>query len=222
MQVALYGRVSTKDKGQDSENQLRELRRFSSKWEYSIVSEYVDTVSGSGKVTRSEFERMLADARQRKFDLILFWSLDRFSREGVLETLTYLKNLNDWGVNWKSYTEQYLDSTGIFKEAIIGIIAAIAKQERVRLSERVKAGLDKVREKGSKSGLAIGRPKAIFRRDKAEEMRRAGLSLRAIGRELGVSPAIVHRELQGVSKPLPALFPFGAQTGLSESLTHAD
>ena len=71
---------------------------------------------------------------------MLFWSLDRFSREGALPTLQQLNLLESYGVGYKSYTGQYLDSTGIFKEAVISILAIVAKQERVRLSERTRAG----------------------------------------------------------------------------------
>jgi DNA invertase Pin-like site-specific DNA recombinase len=67
--------------------------------------------------------------------------LDRFSREGALETLTYLQKLTQYGVGYRSFTEQYLDSCGMFREAVISILAVIAKQERVRLSERTIAGL---------------------------------------------------------------------------------
>jgi DNA invertase Pin-like site-specific DNA recombinase len=68
--------------------------------------------------------------------VLLFWSLARLSREGVLETLQHLQRLTSYGIAWRSFTEQYLDSTGIFREAVIGILAAIAKQERVRPAER--------------------------------------------------------------------------------------
>jgi Resolvase, N terminal domain len=67
------------------------------------------------------------------------------SREGVVETLNHLQRLTGYGVDYRSFTEQYLDSTGLFKEAVIGILAAIAKQERVRLSERTIAGLERAR-----------------------------------------------------------------------------
>jgi len=197
MKVALYARVSTKDKGQDTENQLSQLRAYAAKMDYNIFAEYEDSISGSGKLIRPMFDLMFENARKRKFDLLLFWSLDRLSREGVLETLNYLKKLNDYKVDWKSYTEQYLDSTGIFKEAIISIIATIAKQERIRLSERVKAGLEIARGKGKE----IGRPKVIFRRDRALELRQAGQSIRSIGRLLGVSATVVARELGSVPKP---------------------
>lgn len=52
---------------------------------------------------------------QRKFDVVLFWSLDRFSREGVRETLKHLERLTRYGVNYRSFAEQYLDSCGLFK-----------------------------------------------------------------------------------------------------------
>jgi DNA invertase Pin-like site-specific DNA recombinase len=81
-------------------------------------------------------------ASMRQFDLVLFWSLDRLSREGVLETLS------SYGVGWKSFTEQYLDSCGVFRDAVLSILATIAKQERIRLSERTMAGLEKARREG--------------------------------------------------------------------------
>src|SRR5262249_16909738 len=144
MNCAIYARVSTRDKGQDFTNQLIALREFAAKQDWKIVGEYVDEQSAkTGE--REQFQRMFADASRRTLDVLLFWSLDRLSREGVLETLQHLQRLNSYGIAWRSYTEQYLDSTGIFREAVIGILAAIAKQERVRLAERTRAGLERVR-----------------------------------------------------------------------------
>ena len=85
MQVALYGRVSTRDKGQDYENQLLQLRKFAASQQWEIVREFCDRVQG-GTSDRSQFQEMFKAAAQRKFDVLLFWSLDRLSREGVLET----------------------------------------------------------------------------------------------------------------------------------------
>lgn len=151
--VAIYARVSTRDR-QETENQLRELRVFIEKQGWRIVGEYVDRESG-GKADRPEFKRLFDDAHRRKFDLVLFWALDRFSREGVLKTLNYLHDLETAGVEFKSYTERYLDSSGLFKEAILAILATLAKQERIRLSERVKAGLERAKSQGRR----LGRPK---------------------------------------------------------------
>src|SRR5260370_28545902 len=140
MKVGIYARVSTKDKGQDTENQLVQLRDFAAKQGWEIVREFIDHETGS-KSDRAEFQAMFVDASRRKFDLLLFWSLDRLSREGALETLQHLQRLTSYGVGYKSFTEQYLDSSGIFKDAVIAILAAIAKHDRVTLSELTKACL---------------------------------------------------------------------------------
>jgi DNA invertase Pin-like site-specific DNA recombinase len=88
------------------------------------------------------------------FDLVLFWALDRFSREGVLETLNQLQRLSSYGVNWRSYQESYFDSCGPFKDVVVSLMATLAKQERLRISERTKAGLQRART----AGTVLGRP----------------------------------------------------------------
>lgn len=95
----------------------------------------------------------MSDAMCRKFDVVLFWALDRFTREGALETLKYLETLNTYGVAFLSFTEPYLDSCGIFKDAVIAILGTIAKQERLRIQERVRAGLNRAKAQGTKSGM---------------------------------------------------------------------
>lgn len=188
MQVALYSRVSTNDGRQTTANQTRQLREFCRKRGWEIAAEYRDEASG-GTGDRPDFKRLFADAHKRLFDGVVFWSLDRFSREGTLPTLQRLELLNAYGVAWVSYTEQYLDSTGPFKEAVIGIMAALAKQERVRLSERTKAGLERARAQGK----TLGRPKKVFDRAKALRMRREGASLGTIAKRFGISRSNVHR-----------------------------
>jgi DNA invertase Pin-like site-specific DNA recombinase len=188
MKVAIYARVSTKDKGQDTENQLAQLREFASKQGWTVLREYIDHETGC-KSDRSELQQMFLDASHRKFDLLLFWSLDRLSREGVLETLQHLNRLTSYGIGYRSFTEQYFDSCGIFKDAVISILATIAKQERIRLSERTKAGLAIARSKGRQ----IGRPRLNIQSSEITRLRSSGLSLRAIGRELGISEGSVRR-----------------------------
>src|ERR1035438_316420 len=121
--VAIYARVSTKDKGQDCENQLRELRQFVERHtgEWVMFKEYIDHASG-GTSDRQMFQQLFADAAERRFDLVLFWSLDRFSREGVLETLQHLQRLTSYGVAYRSFTEQYIDSLGPFSDVVISQI----------------------------------------------------------------------------------------------------
>jgi DNA invertase Pin-like site-specific DNA recombinase len=193
MRVAIYARVSTTDKGQDAENQLRELRQFTANKEsegWSLTGEYVDQASGKS-ADRPEFQRLFRDAAERKFDLVLFWSLDRFTREGVLETLQHLQRLTSNGVDWWSLKEEYLRSIGPFRDAVLSILATIAKQERVRISERVKAGLDRAKAQGK----SIGRPKVVVDRDRVVELREQGLSHWQICQAVGISRTSVQRIL---------------------------
>ena len=191
LRIAIYARVSTADKGQDTENQLRELREFvtnKSAEGWSVAGEYVDQASGKN-ANRPAFQRLFRDAAERRFDLALFWSLDRFSREGVVETLQHLERLKANGVQWWSFREEYLRSVGPFSDAVLAILACIAKQERIRLSERVKAGLDRARAQGK----AVGRPKIVVDRTKVLELHQQGISQWDISQELGVSRASVGR-----------------------------
>lgn len=188
MKIAIYSRVSTKDKGQDVENQLRQLREFCSKQGWAIMREYVDHASGK-RGDREQFQAMFAAASRREFDTVLFWALDRFSREGVYETLQHLQRLTAYGVGYRSFTEQYLDSCGLFKDAVISILAAIAKQERVRLSERTVAGLQRAKQQGRVGG----RPRIVCNREKVAELRRSGLSLGQIAAQMGLSKTSVAR-----------------------------
>ena len=94
---AIYGRVSTRDKGQEVENQLVQLREFAGRQGWQVVAEYLDQASGSTS-DRDQFKAMFQAASQRKFDVLLFWSLDRLTREGVLPTLQHLTRLSDYSV----------------------------------------------------------------------------------------------------------------------------
>ena len=192
MNCAIYARTSTRDRGQDFTNQLIALREFAAKQGWHVHQQYVDQVSGSTD-ERPAFQQMFQDASQRKFDVLLFWSLDRLSREGVLETLQHLQRLTSYGVAWRSFTEQYLDSTGIFREAVIGILAAIAKQERVRLGERTRAGLERVRREGKR----LGRPTAKVDASAIRALRGAGASWSEVSRRTGLARATCQKVFHG-------------------------
>jgi DNA invertase Pin-like site-specific DNA recombinase len=190
MRCALYARVSTQ--GQNNDNQLAELRKFAATQGWQVVAEYADHGISGSTANRTRFQAMFQAASKREFDVLLFWSLDRLSREGVLETLRHLERLTSYGIQWRSLTEQYLDSTGIFRDAVISILAVIAKQERVRRSERVRAGLARVRSTGQR----LGRPGAVVNVDAARKQIAAGNSLRSVARGMGVSAALLCKRLQ--------------------------
>jgi DNA invertase Pin-like site-specific DNA recombinase len=141
----------------------------------------VPTKTGGKRGDRDQFQKMFAAASRHEFDCLLFWSLDRLSREGTVETLNHLQRLTGYGVNYRSFTEQYLDSTGMFKEAVIEILAAVAKQKRVRLSERSIAGLQRARAQGRIGGRPRTEhdPRTMA---KLAALRRSGASIRRIAR----------------------------------------
>lgn len=186
--AAIYCRISTIGKGQDASNQAVILREYCARHGYEIAGEYIDQASGS-KADRVEFLRMFEDARIRKFDVIVFWALDRFSREGVLRTLEYLRQLDGYAVAWKSYTEPYFDSTGPMRELLIALFAWVAKQERDRLRDRVLAGLDTARRNGKR----LGPPNKIFDRDAVRIHYRESGSVRKTALAFGLSKDTVAR-----------------------------
>jgi DNA invertase Pin-like site-specific DNA recombinase len=151
MKCLIYSRVSTQD--QTTENQIIQLKEYAAKQEWEIVEIITDVCSG-GKAAeeRQGLNKVFTMAHKKLFDVVLFYSLCRLSREGVRETLTYLTRLNDCGIKWHSYTELYLSSLGVFADAIVALMATLAKQERIRISERTKAGLARVKAKGVKLG----------------------------------------------------------------------
>jgi DNA invertase Pin-like site-specific DNA recombinase len=188
---AIYARVSTRDR-QETLNQLAQLREFCQRQGWLVVMEYVDHETGSVSA-RAEFQKMLLHASQRKFDVLLFWSLDRLTREGTLATLQYLERLTSYQVGYKSFTEPYLDSCGTFKDVVISLLATMAKQERIRMSERVRAGLQRVRKQGKRLGRPALRNFDTDEIDEIRRLRRRGASVRSLAIRFGTTQYIVSK-----------------------------
>lgn len=189
MRCALYVRVSTEEQSLD--NQLAQLREYASRQGWQIVREHTDLGLSGKNGDRPAFKQMLRDASQRRFDVLLFWSLDRLTREGTMATLSYLTQLTACGIRWHSLQEQYLSSLGPFGDAVVAILAAIAQQERLRISERVKAGLARTRAKGT----IVGRPRLAVDVAAARDRIAAGESLRSVARGLGCSAGLLCKRL---------------------------
>jgi DNA invertase Pin-like site-specific DNA recombinase len=157
MRVAIYARVSTDDSGQDPENQLGELRAWCAAAGHAVSREYIDFESGrKGADKRKQFATLFDDAAKRKFDCVLFWALDRFSREGMVQTIIHLQRLSSYGVAFHSYTEAHLATDNeLVRNVLLALLSSLAKVEAQKISERTKAGMSRAKAKGIK----IGRPK---------------------------------------------------------------
>jgi len=150
MRCVLYVRVSTNEIRQDVNNQIEPLKNYAKSLDFNIVGEYIDYASG-GDSNRPKFQAMLNGARKKEFDMILIWALDRFSREGILNTLSYLNVLKQHNVALKSLQESWLDTRDEgMGQLLIAIFSWVAQQERHRISERIKAGLKRAKNVGKR------------------------------------------------------------------------
>ena len=150
----------------------------------------MDYESGA-KADREAFGKLFDDAAKRRFDLVLFWSLDRFSREGMIPTIFYLQRLAASGVSFHSYTEPFLSTDNeLSRNILLAAMSSLAKQERLRISERTKAGL----AKALRSGKRLGRPKVAAEKETAVRAAIAkGVGVVKISKSLGVGVGTVLR-----------------------------
>jgi DNA invertase Pin-like site-specific DNA recombinase len=139
MRVALYARVSTSDKDQNPENQLVLLRREAERAGDTIYKEYVDEKSG-GSSNRKAFQEMMKDAGKRRFDLVRVFALDRFSSEGIEKVFEHTAALEQSSVQFWSYCEPTLNTTGPMVSLMKSILAWAAGYRNQRHSENVRLG----------------------------------------------------------------------------------
>src|SRR5580693_6298723 len=166
--AVLYCRVSTGD--QHLETQLLDLRELAKQRGFEIVGEYTDVISGA-KSKRPGLERLMADARRRRFDVLLVAAFDRIARNvrHFLEVLDELSHLN---IQFISLREN-IDTGGPLGRAMLTIIGAISELERSLIVERVKAGMRRAKLEGRR----IGRAPLNIDREQVVKDRRSGMSL---------------------------------------------
>ncbi len=183
MKAAIYARVSTVD--QEPENQLQELRRYIAARGWTAATEYVDRGVSGAKDRRPALDQLLADAKRRRFDVVVCWRLDRLGRN-LKHLITLLEELQALGVAFVSLAEG-IDATTPAGKLQMHILWAIAEFERERIRERVKAGLQRARAQGTR----LGRPRAAVPIERVQGV--AGLPLGQAARTLGVSRSTVKR-----------------------------
>jgi DNA invertase Pin-like site-specific DNA recombinase len=186
--VALYARVSMLV-GQNPEMQLTELREYAARRGWRVVNEFVDRASGA-KEQRPALNRLMADARQRKFDIIAVWKLDRFGRS-LRHLVNALAEFEALGVAFISFRDN-LDLSTPSGRLMFQIIGAMAEFERALIRERVRAGLEYARSKGKR----LGRPRVLVDPAKIAALRASGASWRAISRQLGVAVGTLYKAVR--------------------------
>jgi DNA invertase Pin-like site-specific DNA recombinase len=196
IRVALYARVSTRDKDQDPELQLEALRAYVAArgWE---ALEYADTAAAGDLAHRTAWARLLGDVARRKVDRVMVWKLDRAFRS-TLHALATLRDLEHAGVGFAALTQPELDTTSATGRRVFTILAAVAEMERELIADRVREGMHRARRQGK----AIGRPPVTARAGFAGRWQRvqpdlaAGrLSRRQAARRLGIGTATLGRLL---------------------------
>jgi DNA invertase Pin-like site-specific DNA recombinase len=189
--AALYLRVSSEE--QSFENQRPDLKRLAKMRGFQVVASYQEQVSAGS--ARAEFSRMMIDAHRGSFDVLLVWALDRLGRS-MVGNLQAVLDLDRCGVQVVSVREPWLDTSSEVRSLLLAIFGWVAEQERVRLGERTRAGMDQARRRG----IRLGRPSVDVDIRRARALRNDGLTLSEVATRLRVSLATLKRRLKkGVS-----------------------
>jgi len=186
--ACIYNRVTAETRGQRASDQLFELRHFATSQGWKICHEYID--QEANRASRPQFRRLLVAAERNQFDIVLFWSLERFSPEGALATLQHLNTLTSYGIGFRAFNEPDLNTCGVCKDVIVSILGMIAEQEAVRTSENVRDGLRRAREQGVK----LGRPRRVVDYQEVVRLREVEkLSWSRIAERMGLGQGTVVR-----------------------------
>jgi|SRR5450755_1368348 len=179
MRVAIYGRVSTAE--QSTVMQVEELRAFCVRRGWDVVEEFTDTGVSGSREFRPALNRLLADARRRRFDTVLVYRYDRFARS-LRQLVNALAEFDALGIHFVSLHEG-VDTSTPNGRLVFGIFASIAEFERELIRGRVRSGIAAAKARGTR----LGRPTVMVDSARIGVLRAEGRSWRAIGRELGVS-----------------------------------
>jgi len=194
--VAIYARVSTTV--QDAGLQTGDLRQFAEARGWQLADEYVDAGVSGARDSRPELNRLMADAKRRRFDVVLVWKLDRFARS-LRHLVNALAEFESLGIAFVSLSDN-LDLSTASGRLMFQIIGAMAEFERALIQERVRAGMRNARAKGR----LIGRPRVSVDAARIATLRASGLSWRTIERELGISVRTARRFAEARGKKVSA------------------
>lgn len=192
--VAIYARISTKEGRQFLQNQVQSITRHATTNGWRIVETITDEHTGTKEAPG--WRKVLDLARQRKIARVIVWKLDRVTRQGPAYAFRQLHLLSQHGCSLVSVQEPMFDSAGPFGPVLIALAAWIAEFETVTQRERVKAGLRRAQQEGTK----LGRPRLVFDRQKLADLRKENKGLDLISRALGISRASANRYIKALEE----------------------
>ena len=190
--AALYLRVSTAD--QTTANQERELREVAARMGCEVFKVYKDHgISGAkGRDKRPAFDSLCRDAAQRRFVVVMAWSVDRLGRS-LQDLIGFLSELHALHIDLFLH-QQGLDTTTPSGKAMFQMMGVFAEFERAMIQERVRAGLARARAEGTKSGKPIGRPSISVSTERAiAKALQKGLGIHKVAKAVGVGAGTVQR-----------------------------
>ena len=193
--VVAYIRVST-DK-QSVENQLNELTSVADRNGWELVHTYCDKgISGAfGRDKRPAFDELLKDANRKEFDGILVWSIDRIGRS-LQDLISFLDDVQSKDIDLYIH-QQGLDSSTPTGRLMFSLVGSFAEYERTLIKERVRAGMERAKKSGTKSGRAIGRPTNVNDGTKSAviELHKSGMSMNKICKTLSIGSGTLYKLL---------------------------
>ncbi len=192
MKIAIYVRVSTLD--QTNENQKIELLGFCERMGYEVFNVYEDVISGT-KDSRPGLDKLIKDARLRKFDSVLVWKLDRLGRS-MPHLVKVVQELQHLGISINCVSQGINTETSQGR-MFMNIMGSLAEFERELIVERTKLGLKRAVKEGKKLGR---KPISDYHKQKIISLRRKGLSMDKIKENLRVSKGTIHKVLTEWSK----------------------
>lgn len=192
--AAIYLRVSKGER--HTENQRPDVDRVIATRRLELVAEYKEKASAAKE--RAVFDRMMRDAHQGAFDVLVVWALDRFGRS-MVGNLHAVLELDRCGVQVVSVRETWLDTGSAVRPLLIAIFGWVAEQERVTIVARTKAGLERAR----RDGVRLGRPPRAVDVRRARALLEDGVSLRQVAKRLRVPPMTLHGALRRTEKGSP-------------------
>jgi len=194
MRAAVYARVSTSNHGQDPGVQLREVAEYCSRRGWTVTAEYVDVGISGSKEKRPELDKLLADAKRRRFEAVVVYRYDRFARS-LRQLVNALEEFRSLGIEFVSLHEG-VDTSTPNGRLIFGIFASIAEFERELIRERVKSGLRNAKAKGRQ----LGRPKVVLDAARIAALRDSGASWRIICKQMGLTKGTAQRAFYSLPK----------------------